>query len=163
MDRETPPRAAPDAAEVGRVPHPPLLYLSSLVIGFLIQRVFPVAIAPPAVGRIVGPLLVAAGVLLGVSALALFRRAGTNPNPTRPTTALVFSGPYRFTRNPMYLGFNALCLGAAVWTNSLWPVLLLVVAVIVMDRAVIPREEAYLERKFGEAYAGYRRRVRRWV
>jgi len=93
----------------------------------------------------------------------LFRRAGTTPNPTKPTTALVLRGPYRFTRNPMYLGFAALYLGVTLLVNSLWPLLLFPAVVGLVQGRVIAREEAYLEAKFGNEYRAYKMRVRRWL
>lgn len=91
------------------------------------------------------------------------RRAGTSVNPTQPTTTLILEGPYRFTRNPIYLGMTALYMGIAILANTLWPILLLPGALFVMTRGVIEREEAYLERKFGEQYVTYKEKVRRWI
>lgn len=76
---------------------------------------------------------------------------------------MVTNGPYRFTRNPMYLGFTLLYLGAAFWVNTAWPVILLPLVLAVMHYGVIVREEAYLERVFAEEYRTYRQRVRRWL
>jgi protein-S-isoprenylcysteine O-methyltransferase Ste14 len=81
----------------------------------------------------------------------------------RPTTAIVFTGPYRFTRNPMYLGLALLQAGLAMVTNSLWPLLTLAPVIVAVRRLVIDREERYLEAKFGEEYRAYKARVRRWV
>jgi protein-S-isoprenylcysteine O-methyltransferase Ste14 len=100
---------------------------------------------------------------IGLPALIAFHRAGTSAKPWRPATALVLTGPYRFTRNPMYLGFTLLYLGITLWVNSVWPLLILPVVVVVMDRGVIAREEAYLEARFGEEHRRYKARVRRWV
>ncbi|MFI5210728.1 MAG: methyltransferase family protein, partial [Gemmatimonadales bacterium] len=69
----------------------------------------------------------------------------------------------RFSRNPMYVGMTLLYLGIALWANSLWPLLLLPAVLVVMRRGVIAREEAYLERRFGDEYRSYRARVRRWL
>jgi len=112
---------------------------------------------------LLGWLLAGAGVALAASAIVLFRRAGTSPVPIQPTTALVAQGPYRFTRNPMYVGLAALYAGIALLVNSLWPLVLLPVVLVVIRWWVIAREEAYLERKFGDAYRAYTRRERRWL
>jgi protein-S-isoprenylcysteine O-methyltransferase Ste14 len=101
--------------------------------------------------------------LVALPALRQFIRAGTHPEPWKPTTALVTDGPYRFSRNPMYLGFTFIYLGVACWVNTAWPVVLLPLVLLVMQYGVILREEAYLERKFGEEYRAFRRRVRRWL
>src|SRR5207247_4526818 len=120
--------------------------------------------APVAVGGariLLGWVFAGAGVGLAASAIVLFRRAGTSPVPIQPTTALVVRGPYRFTRNPMYVGLAALYAGVTLLINSLWPLPLLPVVLGVIRWAVIAREEAYLERKFGDAYRAYTTRVRR--
>lgn len=96
-------------------------------------------------------------------ALQSFRRANTSPKPWKPTTALVTDGPYRLTRNPMYLGFTLLYLGISFWVNSAWPLFFLPLILVIMQRAVIAREEAYLETLFGDDYRVCRRRVRRWI
>jgi protein-S-isoprenylcysteine O-methyltransferase Ste14 len=91
------------------------------------------------------------------------QNAHTNVNPTRPVTAIVTEGPFRFTRNPLYLGFTLFYTGVTLLVNSLWMVLLLPFVLFLMTFSVIEREERYLERKFGEQYLAYKRRVRRWL
>jgi protein-S-isoprenylcysteine O-methyltransferase Ste14 len=144
---------------------PPLIYAALFGVGYGMHRVVPLHLwpVPGAVQRAIGWCLVAAWVLLTGGAVALFRRAGTTPNPTKPTTALVVRGPYRFTRNPMYLGFAALYLGLTLLVNSLWPLLLFPAVVALVQARVIAREEAYLEAKFGDEYRAYKTRVRRWL
>ena len=89
--------------------------------------------------------------------------ARTTLSPHKPTAALVTSGIFRITRNPPYLGLVALYLAIAVFANSLWALALIIPVVAVVNFAVIPREERYLERKFGREYTDYRQRVRRWL
>jgi protein-S-isoprenylcysteine O-methyltransferase Ste14 len=145
---------------------PPLIFLVPLLVGFLVGRRWPWPILPEP-----GPALVAAGVLaigaalvLALSAVATFRRRGTTILPVRrPTRAIVDSGPYRFTRNPMYVGMAVAYVGGSLLLNSVWPLLLLPLAVLAVDRYVIAREERYLGAKFGDEYAAYTRRVRRWL
>ncbi len=91
------------------------------------------------------------------------RRAGTNVRPDQPTLALVFDGPFRFTRNPLYLAATGLYLGIALLVDALWPLLLLVPVLAVLRWGVVAREERYLEAKFGEPYRAYKARVRRWL
>jgi protein-S-isoprenylcysteine O-methyltransferase Ste14 len=111
--------------------------------------------------------LAAAGVIvyaaLFLGAFAAFRRHRTTLIPNRPATAFVTSGPYRFTRNPMYLSLVALYLGVSAFANSWWPVILLPLVIVVIDRAVIAREERYLAATFPGEYSAYRSRVRRWL
>ena len=91
------------------------------------------------------------------------RRAGTSVNPTEPTTVLVMDGPFKFTRNPLYLSLALFYAGVATLVNALWAMLMLPIVLLVINRGVIGREERYLERKFGEQYIQYKERVRRWL
>ena len=145
---------------------PPAVYIGGLIVGYAIQWLVPVRILPPMLdlpGRILGVALLLAGGGLMFSALSLFRSVGTTPNPTLPTTALTFDGPYRFTRNPMYLGMALLLVGFAFIGNALWPLLAVIPAIWIIQTQVILREEPYLEAKFGGPYADYKKRVRRWL
>jgi protein-S-isoprenylcysteine O-methyltransferase Ste14 len=91
------------------------------------------------------------------------RKAETNINPYEPLTTIVIEGPYRFTRNPLYLATTLIYGGIAVRLNVLWATLVLPLVLAVIQRGVIEREERYLERKFGEEYTQYKARVRRWI
>jgi protein-S-isoprenylcysteine O-methyltransferase Ste14 len=144
---------------------PPAIYALALAAGFLARRRWPVEILPGHVhaSRAGGAMLFAAGIALAGSAVFAFRRAGTSPNPMRPTTALAVAGPYRFSRNPMYLGMTLVSAGFAVFWNALWPLLSVPVALGLVTAFVIAREERYLEARFGEDYRLYRARVRRWI
>jgi protein-S-isoprenylcysteine O-methyltransferase Ste14 len=95
--------------------------------------------------------------------MRLFGAAGTPVPPYRPTARLVFSGPYRYSRNPDYIGQALVYVGVALVANSWWPLFILPVVVFVVQRFVIEREERYLEAKFGQEYREYRARVRRWL
>ena len=108
-------------------------------------------------------MLALAGILLLIGSLRKFWSAGTHARHTRPTTAMVTSGPYRLTRNPMYVGVLCLYLAVACWLRQLWPVLLSPVVVRLLTTYVIRPEEAFLARQFGPDYEAYRGRVRRWV
>lgn len=154
----------PDHAGVRLVP--PLVYLAAVVLGFALEWLWSVPLAREegiAVFLTVGVALVALGVWLIVEALRGFRAASTSPLPVRPTTALVMGGPYRYTRNPMYLGMLLVSAGIALAANTLWPLVLLPVVVAIINREVIVREEKYLSRKFGGEYEVYKRRTRRWI
>lgn len=163
-----PPAAASDSragdgrAVAGIVAPPPLLYAVPLALMLVVHHFWPVHVLPARAATVIGPILVALGCI-GFVAIAAFRRAHTSPSPYRATAALVTSGPYRVSRNPMYVGFTCFYLGAACWVNSLWPLLALPVVLVVIQRGVIAREEAYLERRFGDEYRAYRAAVRRWL
>jgi protein-S-isoprenylcysteine O-methyltransferase Ste14 len=141
---------------------PPLLYAVPLAVGLLIQHWSHLPIVP---GRAAAPLGVACVFLgvVGFPAVLAFHRARTSPNPFRPSSALVTTGPYRFSRNPMYVGLTLLYAGVAIWVNAVWPLLFLPGILIVLHYGVVVREEAYLERTFGDEYRQYAQRVRRWL
>jgi len=142
---------------------PPVIFFGIEALGLLIQWLFPIHFLPEAIINWVGWLLLVLGAALGFWAIAAFRRAHTSVDPYEPSTAVVSDGPYRFTRNPIYVSFVIVYLGIASLFNALWPLVLLPVAIIVIDRFVIVREERYLAGKFGEAYTRYKASVRRWL
>jgi len=146
----------------GVVAPPPLFYVIALALGLVAQHFYPQRVLPSPVGLVVGPFLIAIALINFVGALLTLRRAQTSPKPWRPTTALVISGPYRWTRNPIYLAFTLVYLGVTAWVNTLWPLILLPLVLFVMHRGVILREEAYLEQKFGDEYRRYKNDVCRW-
>ena len=135
---------APETDNSGVRVFPPGVYLAGLVIGYGLYWLWPVPILPGGadpVVRIAGAAFALAGIAIMLLAVAAFRRAGTSPNPTVATSALTFDGPYRFTRNPMYLGLALLLAGLAGLGNALWPLLALipVVAVIQTQVRFMPR------------------------
>src|SRR5712691_10398411 len=159
MDR--PSEVSPDHS--GVILPPPLIYVVFLLIGVGLQRYVPLPRLPIGSGRFLGAVLALSAFVLTASSVRRFWASGTSVIPVRPTTALVIQGPYRFTRNPMYLGMLLLYVGIACWFGLVWPLLLSPVLVWVIGRWVIAREERYLERKFGHEYRLYRARVRRWL
>jgi protein-S-isoprenylcysteine O-methyltransferase Ste14 len=147
----------------GIIAPPPLIYLGALAAGLLLDRRYPLAFLPRGWELPLGALLIALGVLCAVTALLAMRRAGTAVNPYQPTTAIVTNGPYRYTRNPLYLALALFYAGIASFANALWAMALLPVALAVIYYGVIRREEKYLERKFGADYLHYKSAVRRWI
>jgi protein-S-isoprenylcysteine O-methyltransferase Ste14 len=144
---------------------PPLLFVLGIVVGWLLDGTLPLPLASPGTrwARLVGWLLVALGAGLAAWALTTFRRARTTFIPNRPASMLVTHGPYRLSRNPMYLALCLLCAGAAFLVNTAWILLLLPVVIAVLQRTVIRPEERYLDTTFVSAYDRYRRSVRRWL
>ena len=142
---------------------PPLIYLASILTGLAAHSVWPLPLPSGVPARPLGGALVVAGLVLFGYSVKLFRAAGTPVPARKPTTAIVKAGPYRFTRNPIYLAFSLLHLGIAVWVGSWWVIATLAVAVAIIHGVVIPREERYLEAKFGAEYRHYKASVRRWV
>ncbi|MGI8774871.1 MAG: methyltransferase family protein [Actinomycetota bacterium] len=142
---------------------PPLIYIGGLLGAVALETVWPTPNLPV-------PLAIAAGVtgivlsyLLDGRAMSLFIKTKTPMAPWEPTKALVTEGPYRYSRNPMYLGMAVLYLGFSLAFGFLWGLALLPVVLVTIDRAVIAREESYLAERFGDAYRSYKEKVRRWL
>jgi protein-S-isoprenylcysteine O-methyltransferase Ste14 len=146
----------------GVVALPPLIYLVTIVLAFVLALVIPLELHVSAPVRWVAGFLVVAGIWVSILGRGAFERAGTNVNPMQPSTRLVLAGPYRVTRNPMYVGMAFACVALAVATINGWLLVLLLPTWAVMHWGVILREERYLTRKFGSEYEEYRRRVRRY-
>jgi protein-S-isoprenylcysteine O-methyltransferase Ste14 len=147
----------------GVVAPPPFIYAGALAAGLLANRRFRLPFLPRRLRRTLGPLMIICGFVIGLLGFREVHRAGSNVDPYKPVTAIVTGGPYRFTRNPMYLGFVLQYVGISALFNALLPILLLPALQQLMRRGVIEREERYLERKFGEEYLQYKGRVRRWI
>jgi protein-S-isoprenylcysteine O-methyltransferase Ste14 len=168
----SPPGAAGRGSDPGQGAHdvpnlgvfrPPLIYLASIATGLVLHQAWPRPLLSDVPARPLGIALVVAAVLLFGYSVRLFRAAGTPVPARKPTTAIVKAGPYRFSRNPIYLAFSLLQLGIAIWVGSWWLVATLVVAVAIVHGVVIPREERYLEARFGAEYRAYKDTVRRWL
>jgi protein-S-isoprenylcysteine O-methyltransferase Ste14 len=151
-----------DAANLGIV-RPPFVYLGSIALGLVVHYAWPARFVPPSVSTPVGAMLTVLAVSLFVAAVRTLRAAGTPIPGNLPTTAIVRTGPYRFSRNPIYLAFSLFHLGLAVWVNSLGLLITLIPAVSLMALVVIPKEERYLEARFPSEYLSYRGAVRRWL
>jgi protein-S-isoprenylcysteine O-methyltransferase Ste14 len=142
---------------------PPLIYLLPLLLGLLLDRRAHIPFLPRGVGRIIGWPLVGGGALLGGWFRHTMRETDAPVRTDRPVPRLATDGPFRYSRNPAYLGLAMIYAGIAALRNALWAILLLPLVLYVIQREVIGREERYLERTFGEEYLDYKRRVQRWV
>ena len=142
---------------------PPLIYVPFLAMGIVLDYLFPVPLLPNRVQYLVGFAVMAVSGLIMPFVLLEFRKARTNFNPRKPTTAIITTGPYRFSRNPSYVGLTLVYVGIGIAADSIWILGLLIPALAVMHYGVIVREERYLENKFGEEYLRYKRSVRRWL
>ena len=145
-----------------RVP-PPLIYLLALLLGLLLNRRLHVPFLSRRVARVLGWPLVGGGIALAAWFARTIHGADTTLRTDKPVSSLVQEGPFRYSRNPGYLSLTMIYVGIAILRNALWAILLLPLALYVIQREVIEREERYLERTFGEEYLAYTRRVRRWV
>jgi protein-S-isoprenylcysteine O-methyltransferase Ste14 len=152
---------SPDSPGV-RFP-PPFLYALAVVGGYLLNRRWPLPVSDGVFSKALAWALTFASLALAGSSIGNFRRSRTSIVPVRPATALVIAGPYRFTRNPMYVGMAALTVALALFLNTWWVIALLVPVLLVVRLFVIAPEERYLRRRFGADYVAYMRRVRRWL
>jgi len=151
-----------DTAQV--IIRPPLAWGLAVIAGLALNWLVPLPFLPvdlPA--SWLGAMLFVLATALFCSAIVTVTRAGSNIPTNLPTTIIVENGPYRFTRNPIYLGMFLGLIGLAIALDNLWLLMVLVPVALLIRYGVVAREEAYLERKFGDVYRGYRSRVRRWL
>ena len=142
---------------------PPLILAAHVVAGGFAHWLWPIPLLPSPFARTIGVIFAVAAGAQAFWAARIMKRAGTNVRPSLPTTAIVATGPYRYTRNPMYLSLCLLYFGLSLLVNGVLPVLFLVPLALTLHFGVIRREEHYLAAKFGETYLSYQRRVRRWI
>jgi protein-S-isoprenylcysteine O-methyltransferase Ste14 len=143
--------------------HPPVIALGHIVAAYLLGWIFPTPIDAPNAIRILGFASIIIGFLLGIGAVVEFRKEHTTLNPHGSVSRLVTGGIYRFTRNPIYLGFLLMVVGLPLNSGVYWGLLVSPFYAAAMSRLVIEKEENYLEDKFKELYTGYKSRVRRWL
>ena len=142
---------------------PPLIPLGFTLLGAAIQRLLPTPLLSGKYRYVVGGTLIGAAVI-GVAWSGRTMQAAETPiSPMQPVQRIVSSGPFAFSRNPIYLCFNLVYLGIAILTNNRWPVLLWPAMITVLQKGVIEREERYLTTRFGDEYGDYRAHVRRWL
>ena len=152
-----------DTADV--IAPPPLLYVGALMLALLLNAFTPMSFASCCrlLLWLTGAALITLGLMLSTAVVWTFRKSRTPVSPRRPTTRIVRAGPYRYSRNPDYLGQMMIYLGGAVAADTWWPFLLLPLLVVAIQRGVVRREERYLEAKFGQEYRDYKARVPRWL
>lgn len=153
----------PSEDRPGVIAPAPILYALAFLVGVLLHGVFPQPILPLDIAPLAAVSLLGFGATLAVWSRRALEGAGTNVNPSRPATTLVVTGPFGFSRNPMYVARTFLYLGLRLMVNALGILVAMVPLLLVMHYGVIKPEERYLEAKFGEAYQRYRARVRRWL
>jgi protein-S-isoprenylcysteine O-methyltransferase Ste14 len=142
---------------------PPTYLLCAIIIMVLLHFLFPIAILFTALWNLVGVVFLILGVLININADNTFRITGTTVKPFAESTYLVTSGLYRFSRNPMYLGFVLVLFGVAILSGSLAPFLVVVIFAVLMDREFISVEEQMLAKKFSGEWGEYKGKVRRWT
>lgn len=140
--------------------HPPILMFFHLLAAILLGWLLPIPL--PGWASFIGWGVLLAGLGAAFAAVREFSRTGTTLSPHATTTAMVRTGVYRFTRNPIYLGYLCAIIGFPSIFGNLWGLLVSPVQVVLFNKLIIEREEAYLARKFGQEYLDYKKRVRRW-
>ena len=141
---------------------PPYLFLGAIGLGAAIDYVWPLPMFPDILQLAVGLPLIGAGLAIMIAAMRRFRRAGTNVPTYLPTRALVKSGPYRYSRNPIYLALALIHVGIGFSADSVWVLAMLLPVLPVIRWGVVAREERYLADKFGDEYRQYKSAVPRW-
>lgn len=152
-----------DRPNISPMVHPPVVALMFIVIAYFLARFVPLPFSAPPILRYLGLALTVVGFLLGIGAFLEFRKARTTLDPHGSSKQIVTSGIYRFTRNPIYLGFLLMVIGLPLNSGLYWGFVMAPFYVLLMNNLVIKHEEAYLEKKFGKAYTSYTSRVRRWL
>lgn len=146
---------------------PPAVPLVTILVGVFLHRVIPMQFGfglPFPIRSVFGwSIVVLSILLLGLWSVFVVRKGGQSENPWKPTTEIVKHGPFKVTRNPMYLQMILVCVGVSVALGNLWILLLTPIAVFILVKWVIVPEEKYLEDKFGETYLSYKKRTRRWL
>ncbi len=165
MDRAEP--QVNDTGTAGVIARPPLLFLAALLLGFALDHLLPLPVVVPRGGELAHRMIPSALILIGLALAAAgirnFSRAAT-PVPTyKPTRALVTTGIHGWSRNPIYLGMLLVYAGIGIAVRSPWILVLALPLALTLRYRVVAREEAYLERRFGNAYREYKARVRRWL
>lgn len=142
---------------------PPAVFLTALGLGFLLNLLVTLTSFSSVPFRITGALLGFAGSSLGMWGAYTLHHAGTTVRPDRPVSALVTNGPFRYSRNPLYLALTTIYLGITIYAGILWPFVTLIPALAVVNWKIVHREESYLESRFGDNYRAYKERVRRYI
>ena len=155
-----------DGGTAGVIARPPLLFLAALLLGLVSDRLLPLPLPVPRIDLvhwIIGGSLILIGLALAAAGIRNFSQAGTPVQTNKPTRAQVTTGIHGWTRNPIYLGMFLVYGGIGVAARSPWILILALPLAMTIRYGVVAREEAYLERRFGDAYRDYKTRVRRWL
>lgn len=142
---------------------PPLIYIGGLIFGLLLHSIKPLEFLPKTLPFLLGIMVIIISIILVAMAMRSFVKAKTNIDVRKPTIHIVTTGPYRFTRNPIYLAMTLFVVGIAFWLNEFWILITLIPTIFMIRYGVIKREELYLTKKFGEEYAEYKKSTRRWL
>jgi len=143
--------------------HPPLIFGISILCGIVLYKLHPLPMPYGLHDTLYGGIVITIAFAIALWAILEFYREGTDVRPDRPDSTLLTDGPYRFSRNPLYISLALVQVTAAIWLNNLWILLLTPLSVVIISRYAIRREEHYLAKLFGQKYHDYKKRVRRWL
>lgn len=147
----------------GAIASPALVYPIPLLSGLILQHVYPIQLLSYPFTWGIGSLLLLIGIILGTWAVKTFINEGTNIDIHKPALKIIEKGPYKITRNPMYLSLTIFYFSIAFFSNAAWIILIWPIPLLIIQLGVIKREERYLEKKFGSKYLTYKKKVRRWI
>ena len=142
---------------------PPLVFLIFLLAAYGVQHFWPIGIGISSGFKYIGVGVIMLGVCIVILASLSFKRAKTNIEPWKPTTKIISTGIYAYSRNPIYVGFFLILIGIGIFLNSFWILISFIPSAVLIYYIAIKKEEVYLEKKFGEEYIHYKNKVRRWV
>ena len=148
--------------KAGVIAPPPAIYLIAVLIGLMTDYFFPFSFMPESFQLPIGLLIILPSVTLAALSFREFKKAETNVDPYKPSTAIITSGPFRYTRNPLYVTLSFVIIGVGIWLDNIWIIAMLVPVLILMHYGVIKKEEQYLTKKFGDKYLKYKETVPRW-
>ena len=150
----------PDHAQV--ITQPPVIYLGSILLGWLINKVFPMTISSGTWFKWVGVIFILIAIIIIALSRREFIKVNTSIRPDKSTTAIITTGPYKVSRNPLYTSLTLFHIALGIVFNNLWILFMVIPAIIMIVLGVITKEEKYLENKFGQQYLDYKSSVRRW-
>ena len=163
MNTENSSSPEPDKHGPGVRIHPSVIYAISILTGIVLNNHWPRTMPYGIHGHMYGGIVFSLVLLIAIFSIREFHRAKTDVRPDKPDSTLITSGPYRYSRNPLYLGLTLIQITVALWFNNAWVLVLVIASVIVITQYAISREERYLEKMFGQEYLDYKQYVRRWL
>ena len=150
----------PDHAQV-MIP-PPVIYLGLILLGWLINKIIPLTISSTIWLKWIGVLFILIATIIIALSRREFIKVNTSIRPDKSTTAIISTGPYKISRNPLYISLTLFHVAISIVLNNLWILFMVIPAIIMIVFGVITKEEKYLENKFGQQYLDYKSSVRRW-
>ncbi|MCP5381316.1 MAG: isoprenylcysteine carboxylmethyltransferase family protein [Kordiimonadaceae bacterium] len=147
----------------GIITHPPVFYIIAIILGLILDYIYPLSVGLAGNEKIAAIVLFILGTIIIILGFRIFARNKQSPSVHASVTKVYQSGIYAYSRNPIYLGVALMMLAFGLYLDKLWIIFMMIPLIIILNRLVIEKEEAYLEAKFGEEYIKYKKKVRRWI